>query len=155
MERLMKGRTIFIIAHRSVTLILYNSFHKYVTNILMNIFYVPEPYIMHFIWRCWFLNCSVQRPVWMGGGGRSRAIKFLYAPAPLLPTVRALWVEVFFGPKWYSPIGLMPFRMTQKTKKKLSISRAQPPLTCPSNGCCPHQKHYARVNKNHGCINSY
>jgi hypothetical protein len=46
---------------------------------------------MHFIWRCLFLNCSVQRPVWMGGGGRAikflmhlsspnRAIKFLYAP---------------------------------------------------------------------------
>jgi len=50
-----------------------------------------------------------------GWGGRSRAIKFLYAPAPLLPTVRALWAE-FFGPKWYSPIGLMPFRMTQKTR---------------------------------------
>jgi hypothetical protein len=37
---------------------------------------------MHFIWHCLFLNCSVQRPVWMGegGGGRSRAITFLYAP---------------------------------------------------------------------------
>ncbi len=39
--------------------------------------------------------------------------------------------------------------------KKLSISRAQPPPTCPSNGCCPHQKHYARGRINHRYINSY
>ncbi len=37
--------------------------------------------------------------------------------------------------------------------KKLSISRAQPPPTCPSNVCCPHQKHYARGRINHRCIN--
>ncbi len=36
--------------------------------------------------------------------------------------------------------------------KKLSISRAQPPPTSSRNGCCPHQKHYAR---GHRCINSY
>ncbi len=34
---------------------------------LVQTFYVPEAYIMYFIWRCWFLNCSVQRPVWKGG----------------------------------------------------------------------------------------
>jgi hypothetical protein len=39
--------------------------------------------------------------------------------------------------------------------KKLSISRAQPPPTCPSNGCCPHQKHYAWGRINHRCINSH
>jgi hypothetical protein len=33
--------------------------------------------------------------------------------------------------------------------KKVSISRAQPPPTCPRNGCCPHQKHYARGRINH------
>ncbi len=28
-------------------------------------FYVSEAFLMRY--RCWFLNCSVQRPVWMGG----------------------------------------------------------------------------------------
>ncbi len=37
----------------------------------------------------------------------------------------------------------------------LMISRAQPSPTSPSNGYCPHQKHYARGRKNHRCINSY
>ena len=32
-----------------------------------NTFYVPEANIMSFIRCCWYLNCSVQRPVWMGG----------------------------------------------------------------------------------------
>ncbi len=35
--------------------------------------------------------------------------------------------------------------------KKVSISRARPPTTCP----CPHQKQYARGHKNHRYINSY
>ncbi len=35
--------------------------------------------------------------------------------------------------------------------KKLSISRAQPPSTCPRKGCCLHQKHYARGRINHRC----
>ncbi len=39
--------------------------------------------------------------------------------------------------------------------KKLSISRIQPPPTCPSNGCCPHQKHYARGRMNHRCIGGF
>ncbi len=29
-------------------------------------------------------------------------------------------------------------------ENKVEISRALPPLTCPSNGCCPHQNHYAQ-----------
>jgi hypothetical protein len=37
--------------------------------------------------------------------------------------------------------------------KKVSISRARLPPTCPRNGCCPHQKHYARGRINHRCIN--
>jgi hypothetical protein len=36
--------------------------------------------------------------------------------------------------------------------KKLSISRAHPTPSCPSNGCCPHQKHYAGAVFNHRCI---
>ncbi len=35
---------------------------------------------------------------------------------------------------------------------KVSISRAQPPPTCPCNGCCPHQKQYTRCHINHRCI---
>jgi hypothetical protein len=31
-------------------------------------FYVPEAYLMHFTYRCWFKNCSGQA-VWVGGGG--------------------------------------------------------------------------------------
>jgi hypothetical protein len=31
----------------------------------------------------------------------------------------------------------------------------QPPPTCPRNGCCPLQKHYARGRINQRCINSY
>jgi hypothetical protein len=36
--------------------------------------------------------------------------------------------------------------------KKLLISRANPPPSCPRYGCCPHQKHYA-WGLNHRCIN--
>ncbi len=68
------------------------------------IFFMYRRRILCLIWRCWFLNCSVQRPVWIRGGGHragrlsfimhlsgpSRAIKFLYAPAPPPPTVWAL-----------------------------------------------------------------
>ncbi len=39
--------------------------------------------------------------------------------------------------------------------KKLEISRAQPPPTCPSNKCCPQQKHYARGRINHTCIGGF
>jgi hypothetical protein len=39
--------------------------------------------------------------------------------------------------------------------KELSISRAQPPPTCPRNGCCPHQKQYAWGRLNHRYINSF
>ncbi len=39
--------------------------------------------------------------------------------------------------------------------KKLASSSAQPPPTCPSNGCCPHQKHYRQGRINRRCIISY
>jgi hypothetical protein len=155
-----------------------------------------------------FFNCFVQWPVWMGGrwgcgAGRlgslmqlsvpSRAIKFLYAPAPPPPTVWALkppswalvhkttnapmiynslcvillmraasissasgrgWaleISIFLGPKWHSPIGSIHYTGS----KKLLISRAQTPHTCPHNGCWPHQKHYTQGHINHRCKNSY
>ncbi len=60
-----------------------------------------------------------------GGGGGSSAVM-------TLPHWR--------GSKWHSPFGSMPFHRAQKSL----VSRAQPPHTCPRNGCCPHQKHYAR-----------
>jgi hypothetical protein len=52
----------------------------------------------------------------------------------------------FLGPKWLDAIS--------QGQKKVSISRAQPPPTCPRNSCCPHQKLYARDRINHRCINS-
>ncbi len=55
-------------------------------------FYVQEAYLTHFSYRCWFLNCSVERAVWMGGFARChfRAQKNLDfqvppPPPPLLP----------------------------------------------------------------------
>ncbi len=39
-------------------------------------------------------------------------------------------MTTFFGPKWHLPNSSMPFHMA----KKVSISRAQNPPTCPSNG---------------------
>ncbi len=33
-------------------------------------------------------------------------------------------------------------------------SKKENSQTCPRNGCCPHQKHYARGRINHRCINS-
>jgi hypothetical protein len=44
------------------------------------------------------------------------------------------------GPKWPKSA-----RCHFTGPKKLSISRAQPLPTCPSNGCCPHQKHYFKL----------
>jgi hypothetical protein len=52
---------------------------------------------------------------------------------PLLGQVGEGWaVEIltFLGPKWRLPKWLMPFDRAQK----FSISRAQPPPTCPSEG---------------------
>ncbi len=37
----------------------------------------------------------------------------------------------------------------------IGISRAQSPPTCPSNTCCPHQKHYAQGRINHRCIGGF
>jgi hypothetical protein len=51
-----------------------------------------------------------------GGGGPSRAIKFLYAPA-LPPTEWALKPPSWsiLGSKWHSPISSMPFHRAKKT----------------------------------------
>ncbi len=59
--------------------------------------------------------------------------------------------STFLGLKWHSPLGSMPFHRVQN----VSISRAQPLPTCPRNGCCPHQKHYARGRINHSCIGGF
>ncbi len=54
----------------------------------------------------------------------------------------------FSGPvKWHRTDWRVPFGA-----KKVEISRAQPPPTCPSNGCCPHQNHYAQGRINYRCI---
>jgi hypothetical protein len=62
-------------------------------------------------------------------------IMFWMRAYPLLGQLGGRWaleISSFLGPKWHSPIGLMPF---QRGSKKLSISRAQPPPICPRNGC--------------------
>jgi hypothetical protein len=63
----------------------------------------------------------------------------------------------FFGPQM--ALAYWPGTISQGPKNrvgpKISISRAQPPPTCPRNGCCPHQKHYAPGRINHRCINTY
>ncbi len=56
----------------------------------------------------------------------------------------------FLGPwKWHRADMQVSFGA-----QKLEISRAQPPPTCPSNGCCPHQ-HYTRGCINHSCIGGF
>jgi hypothetical protein len=64
-------------------------------------------------------------------------IMFWMLAYPLLEQVGgglALEFSSFLGPKWHSPISLMPFHRAQK----LSNSRAPPPPSCPRNG-------YARI----------
>ncbi len=48
--------------------------------------------------------------------------------------------------------GIKPKGECHLGPQKVEISRAQPPPTCPTNGCCPHQKHYAQGRINHRCI---
>jgi len=45
------------------------------------VFYVPEAYLTHFSYRCWLLNCSVQRAIWVRG---ERDIVNLLRPASLV-----------------------------------------------------------------------
>jgi hypothetical protein len=56
------------------------------------------------------------------------------------------WVYV----KWYRADRLVPFGA-----KKTRDFQGPTPSHFPSNGCCPHQKHYARSCINHRRINSY
>ncbi len=76
----------------------------------------------------------------------------LYAPCLML-LIHPLWgqvgggwaleIETFLGPLiWHKAGRRVPFG-------------AQPPPTCPSNGCCPHQKNYAQGRINHRCIGSF
>ncbi len=112
--------------------------------------------------------------------GPCRAIKLLSAPAPPPPTVWALkplsWAPPCLGLSManicvctrryagmhmiytalWAPNGTRLLARCHFTgPKKLSISRAQPPPTCPRKGCCMHQKHYEQGQINHRCINSY
>ncbi len=52
--------------------------------------------------------------------------------------VWALEISTFWAPNGTSLSAQCHF----KGSKKVLISRAQPPPTCPHNGCCPHQKHH-------------
>jgi hypothetical protein len=71
----------------------------------------------------------------------SRAIKFLYVPAPPAPTVWALklpsWALVHkttYAPMIYGNLEFFGPQMTFHRAQKLLIFRAQPPPTCPCNG---------------------
>ncbi len=79
---------------------------------------------------------------------------FLYAPYRFLgfPGGWALEISTFLCPTWHSPISSMPFHRAQAS---LDFQGPTPSSTCPRNGCCPHQKHYARGRINHMCIKSY
>jgi hypothetical protein len=54
----------------------------------------------------------------------------------------------------YSVCVMLLMRAAISGPKKVEISRAQPLPTSPRNGCCPHQKQYARGRINHRCKNS-
>jgi hypothetical protein len=41
---------------------------------------IPEAYIMYFVWRYWFLNCSAGKGCMVGVGGGGRYVMFLYIP---------------------------------------------------------------------------
>ncbi len=38
-------------------------------------FYVPKAYLLQFLNRCWFVNCSLERGGWVGGGGRGEGVR--------------------------------------------------------------------------------
>ncbi len=121
--------------------------------------YAPEAHIMYLTVSTWFLISFVK-----GGSCPSRVIKFLYAPAPPLvykttytPMIyTALCIRFLMhaypllgqvgggGDPWKSQVFWAPNgnRLSALCHftgpKKLSISRAHPPPTCPHNG-------YARI----------
>ncbi len=77
-----------------------------------------------------------------GGGAHSPAAKGVGGvPIPTtgetLSTLPTLWLWGQVGPKWHLPITA---RCNFTEHKKVSISRAQPSLTCPNNGsaCIKH-----------------
>ncbi len=101
---------------------------------------------------------------WGWGGGSPvcylTALERWYGPwnLPKIPLTRHPWTLVH-KTTYLDTLGSNGTRLYAGCHftglKKVSISRAQPPPTCPRNGCCPHQKHYARGRSNHRCINSY
>ncbi len=71
---------------------------------------------------------------------------------PLIDTaLRALGFETFCAPNGTC----FSARCLFTGPKKVSISRAQPPPTCPRNGFALHHKHYVWGHINHRSINSY
>jgi hypothetical protein len=56
----------------------------------------------------------------------------------------------FMGPKWHSPLNLMPFHRFQKTLE----FQGPTPSHLPSSWICTHLKHYAWGCINHRCIKS-
>ncbi len=66
------------------------------------------------------------------------------------------WISFFTVASLYAPIGPR-LSAISKGPKKPQFPGPNPHRTCPrtGNGCCPHQKHYARRRIDHRCINSY
>ncbi len=57
----------------------------------------------------------------------------------------------FLGPKWHSPIGLIPFHRAQKTLE----FQGPTPSHLPKQWICTHPKHYAQGCINHMCIGGF
>ncbi len=103
---------------------------------------VPEAYLTHFSYRCWFLNCSVERAVWRGGGGGR----------DYLCKIRLRWYIIIFKKILHSR-STHPYSQGRAghwkgwalklvlIKWRLILMRANP-LLGPCNGCLPHQNHY-------------
>ncbi len=107
-------------------------------------FYVPEAYFMHFLYTCWFLNCSVQKTDLMYI--KLSLYLFFYvalglndfdAGKSITQTIGrgGPWNQDFFGP-WHG---------NERSECYLG--------SC--NRCCPHQNHYIPRQINNRYINSW
>ncbi len=82
--------------------------------------------ITYFSYCFWFLTCSVQRPLWAGGGGGA-----------------GFWAQMALA----SPVAI-------SGPKKVLIFRAHP-FQWPSKWMLPHQNHFVPSQINNRYINSY
>ncbi len=138
---LVKGNTI----QKDLSLILFEYLTTGLPSLLIYcVFYVPERSFVHLTLSCWFIISSGWgrvgggKPHWRSGMGPETSLRNPFKITRGLLNIKP-------------PMHLFgPFHFTGP--KKVSISRAQPPPTCPRNECYPHQKHYPRGSINHRCI---